>query len=452
MDLTGKQVLVAGLGKSGIAAGALLKKMGCMVCLFDGNEKFDRSAWEKTYPVFSDCPLWIGELPDAAVQEMELAVVSPGIPLDTPVILKLQAAGVPVVGEAELAYRFEKGRVAAITGTNGKTTTTALTGEIMKTYFKSVFVVGNIGLPYTEYAAEMKDESVTVAEVSSFQLETINKFHPQISAILNITPDHLNRHHTMECYVETKARIAKNQNKDEICVLNYEDEYLKTIAKDIPAKVFWFSSEHILEQGIWLDGEKIMYNDGSETIEICTIHDMKLLGKHNYENVMAAVAIAMHAGVPLDCIRKAVKEFNAVEHRIEYVKEVNGVKYYNDSKGTNPDAAIKAVEAMVRPTVVIGGGYDKDSSYDEWIASFGDKVKALVLLGQTRDKIAAAAKKAGFENVIMTDSLEEAVKVSSKQAVSGDAVLLSPACASWGMFKNFEERGKLFKEYVNSLE
>lgn len=256
----------------------------------------------------------------------------------------------------------------------------------------------------------------------------------------------------MECYVETKARIAKNQNKDEICVLNYEDEYLKKIAKDIPAKVFWFSSEHILEQGIWLDGEKIMYNDGSETIEICTIHDMKLLGKHNYENVMAAVAIAMHAGVPLDCIRKAVKEFNAVEHRIEYVKEVNGVKYYNDSKGTNPDAAIKAVEAMVRPTVVIGGGYDKDSSYDEWIASFGDKVKALVLLGQTRDKIAAAAKKAGFENVIMTDSLEEAVKVSSKQAVSGDAVLLSPACASWGMFKNFEERGKLFKEYVNSLE
>ena len=452
MDLTGKQVLVAGLGKSGIAAGALLKKMGCMVCLFDGNEKFDRSAWKKTYPVFSDCPLWIGELPDAAVQEMELAVVSPGIPLDTPAILKLQAAGVPVVGEAELAYRFEKGRVAAITGTNGKTTTTALTGEIMKTYFKSVFVVGNIGLPYTEYAAEMKDESVTVAEVSSFQLETINKFHPQISAILNITPDHLNRHHTMECYVETKARIAKNQNKDEICVLNYEDEYLKKIAKDIPAKVFWFSSEHILEQGIWLDGEKIMYNDGSETIEICTIHDMKLLGKHNYENVMAAVAIAMHAGVPLDCIRKAVKEFNAVEHRIEYVKEVNGVKYYNDSKGTNPDAAIKAVEAMVRPTVVIGGGYDKDSSYDEWIASFGDKVKALVLLGQTRDKIAAAAKKAGFENVIMTDSLEEAVKVSSKQAVSGDAVLLSPACASWGMFKNFEERGKLFKEYVNSLE
>ena len=452
MKFTNKRALVVGTGKSGVAAVNLLNHVGAQVTLLEGNASLSSEEIMKRFPKEAEFDLIIGELPEQKMNSIDFVILSPGVPTDLPFVVKLQENNIPVWGEIELAYLCGKGKLFAITGTNGKTTTTALTGEIMKTYFKSVFVVGNIGLPYTEYAAEMKDESVTVAEVSSFQLETINKFHPQISAILNITPDHLNRHHTMECYVETKARIAKNQNKDEICVLNYEDEYLKKIAKDIPAKVFWFSSEHILEQGIWLDGEKIMYNDGSETIEICTIHDMKLLGKHNYENVMAAVAIAMHAGVPLDCIRKAVKEFNAVEHRIEYVKEVNGVKYYNDSKGTTPDAAIKAVEAMVRPTVVIGGGYDKDSSYDEWIASFGDKVKALVLLGQTRDKIAAAAKKAGFENVIMTDSLEEAVKVSSKQAVSGDAVLLSPACASWGMFKNFEERGKLFKEYVNSLE
>ena len=452
MSFEEKKVLVVGTGKSGVAATGLLLKEKVQSVLFDANKELDTKEFFEKNPSLNGVSLILGDLSDEQIKQFDIAVLSPGVPTDIPMVNRLRDAGVKIWGEIELAYLCGKGKLFAITGTNGKTTTTALTGEIMKTYFKSVFVVGNIGLPYTEYAAEMKDESVTVAEVSSFQLETINKFHPQISAILNITPDHLNRHHTMECYVETKARIAKNQNKDEICVLNYEDEYLKKIAKDISAKVFWFSSEHILEQGIWLDGEKIMYNDGSETIEICTIHDMKLLGKHNYENVMAAVAIAMHAGVPLDCIRKAVKEFNAVEHRIEYVKEVNGVKYYNDSKGTNPDAAIKAVEAMVRPTVVIGGGYDKDSSYDEWIASFGDKVKALVLLGQTRDKIAAAAKKAGFENVIMTDSLEEAVKVSSKQAVSGDAVLLSPACASWGMFKNFEERGKLFKEYVNSLE
>ena len=454
MKFTNKKVLVVGTGKSGVAAVRLLNKSGAEVIVLEGNTSFSTEEIISRFPKDAEFDLIIGELPEQKMNNIDFVILSPGVPTDLPFVVKLQEKNIPVWGEIELAYLCGAGKLFAITGTNGKTTTTALTGEIMKTYFKDVYVVGNIGYPYTEYAAKMTEKSVTVAEVSSFQLETINKFHPQISAILNITPDHLNRHHTMECYVEAKARIAKNQNKDEICVLNYEDEYLKKIAKDIPAKIFWFSSEHELKEGIWLHGEKIMYCDGEEQepVMVCTIHDMKLLGKHNYENVMAAVAIAMHAGVPIDCIRKAVKEFNAVEHRIEYVREVNGVKYYNDSKGTNPDAAIKAVEAMVRPTIVIGGGYDKDSSYDEWIASFGDKVKALVLLGQTKDKIAAAAKKAGFANIIMTESLEEAVKVSSEQAKSGDAVLLSPACASWGMFKNFEERGDLFKQYVNSLE
>ena len=454
MKFTNKKVLVVGTGKSGVAAVRLLNKSGAEVIVLEGNTSFSTEEIISRFPKDAEFDLIIGELPEQKMNNIDFVILSPGVPTDLPFVVKLQEKNIPVWGEIELAYLCGAGKLFAITGTNGKTTTTALTGEIMKTYFKDVYVVGNIGYPYTEYAAQMTEKSVTVAEVSSFQLETINKFHPQISAILNITPDHLNRHHTMECYVEAKARIAKNQNKDEICVLNYEDEYLKKIAKDIPAKIFWFSSEHELKEGIWLDGEKIMYCDGEEQepVMVCTIHDMKLLGKHNYENVMAAVAIAMHAGVPIDCIRKAVKEFNAVEHRIEYVREVNGVKYYNDSKGTNPDAAIKAVEAMVRPTIVIGGGYDKDSSYDEWIASFGDKVKALVLLGQTKDKIAAAAKKAGFANIIMTESLEVAVKVWSEQAKSGDAVLLSPACASWGMFKNFEERGDLFKQYVNSLE
>ena len=454
MKFTNKKVLVVGTGKSGVAAVRLLNKSGAEVIVLEGNTSFSTEEIISRFPKDAEFDLIIGELPEQKMNNIDFVILSPGVPTDLPFVVKLQEKNIPVWGEIELAYLCGAGKLFAITGTNGKTTTTALTGEIMKTYFKDVYVVGNIGYPYTEHAAQMTEKSVTVAEVSSFQLETINKFHPQISAILNITPDHLNRHHTMECYVEAKARIAKNQNKDEICVLNYEDEYLKKIAKDIPAKIFWFSSEHELKEGIWLDGEKIMYCDGEEQepVMVCTIHDMKLLGKHNYENVMAAVAIAMHAGVPIDCIRKGVKEFNAVEHRIEYVREVNGVKYYNDSKGTNPDAAIKAVEAMVRPTIVIGGGYDKDSSYDEWIASFGDKVKALVLLGQTKDKIAAAAKKAGFANIIMTESLEEAVKVSSEQAKSGDAVLLSPACASWGMFKNFEERGDLFKQYVNSLE
>ena len=450
MQLDGKKVLEVGTGKSGIAAIKLLAAKNADIVVLEGNKDADKNDIAQRIGSDISYDLIIGELPVQVMEKIDIAVLSPGVPTDLPFVIELQELNIPVWGEIELAYICGAGKVFAITGTNGKTTTTALTGEIMKTYFKSVFVVGNIGMPYTEYALDMKDSSVTVAEVSSFQLETINKFRPEVSAILNITPDHLNRHHTMECYVEAKARIARNQTKDQVCVLNYEDDYLRKIAKDIPADIFWFSSETKLDRGIWLEGEDIIYCD-KEKIKVCTIHDMKLLGKHNYENVMAAVAIAMHAGVPIDCIRKAVKEFNAVEHRIEFVKEVNSVKYYNDSKGTNPDAAIKAVEAMVSPTVVIGGGYDKQSSYEEWIASFGDKVKCLVLLGATKDKIAQTARKAGFENIIMVESLEEAVKVSSEQAEPGDAVLLSPACASWDMFKSFEERGTMFKEFVHKL-
>ena len=450
MDFTGKRVLVVGTGVSGVAAIRLLAAKGAKPVILEGNEKADQEQIRAKIPESITYDLIIGNLPEEVMDTLELAVLSPGVPTDLPFVIKLQDKKIPVWGEIELAYVCGKGRLAAITGTNGKTTTTALTGAIMREYYDSVFVVGNIGLPYTEYALEMKDSSVTVAEVSSFQLETIHSFRPEVSAILNITPDHLNRHHTMQCYIDTKARIAENQTKDQICVLNYEDPELQKLADKIPADIFWFSSAHPLERGIWLDGEDIIYKD-TEEIKICTIHDMQLLGVHNYENVMAAVAITMHMGVPVECIRKAVAEFKAVEHRIEFVREVNGVRYYNDSKGTNPDAAIKAVQAMVTPTVVIGGGYDKQSSYEEWIASFGDTVKCLVLLGATADKIEETARKAGFTNIIRVESLKEAVEVSAAQAQSGEAVLLSPACASWDMFKSYEQRGTLFKEYVNQL-
>jgi len=452
MDLTGKQVLVAGLGKSGIAAGALLKKMGCMVCLFDGNEKFDRSAWEKTYPVFSDCPLWIGELPDAAVQEMELAVVSPGIPLDTPAILKLQAVGVPVVGEAELAYRFEKGRVAAITGTNGKTTTTTLVGEILKKCYPEVFVVGNIGIPYTSIVEKTTEQTVTVTEISSFQLETMETFHPSVSAILNITPDHLDRHHTMEAYIRAKESITKCQTKEDTCVLNYEDEILRKFAETLKVNVLFFSSKRPLEEGIYLQ-ENTIWIAGKETERqrLIDVGELKLLGIHNYENVMAASGTALCMGAPIDVVQRVLKEFWGVKHRIEFVTEKSGVVYYNDSKGTNPDAAIKGIQAMSRPTLLIGGGYDKGSDYTEWIQSFDGKVKYLVLLGVTKEKIAETARKCGFDNIIMTESLEEAVKVCAENAESGDAVLLSPACASWGDFKDYTQRGELFRQYVMEL-
>lgn len=449
-DLQGKKVLVVGTGISGVAAANLLYEQGAQIVLLESNTKLTPQEIAARFDGKTEYDLILGDLPEKAMDSLDLAVLSPGVPTDLPFVEAMQERGIPIWGEIELAYRCAKGKLIAITGTNGKTTTTALTGAIMREFYKSVFVVGNIGTPYTELATSTTDQSVTVAEVSSFQLETIHKFRPDVSAILNITPDHLNRHHTMECYIETKGRVAQNQTKDQVCVLNYEDEHLRRLAESIPADVFWFSSKQPLQRGIFLEGEDIIYQD-KERIRVCSIHDMKLLGVHNYENVMAAVAIAVHAGVPMDCIRHAVAEFEAVEHRIEYVREVDGVKYYNDSKGTNPDAAIKAVEAMVRPTIVIGGGYDKQSSYEEWIASFGDKVKCLVLLGATADKIEKTAREAGFENILRAGSLEEAVTLSAKQAEPGDAVLLSPACASWDMFKSYEQRGTLFKEYVNKL-
>lgn len=449
-DLQGKKVLVVGTGISGVAAANLLYEQGAQIVLLESNTKLTPQEIAGRFDGKTEYDLILGDLPEKAMDSLDLAVLSPGVPTDLPFVEAMQERGIPIWGEIELAYRCAKGKLIAITGTNGKTTTTALTGAIMREFYKSVFVVGNIGTPYTELATSTTDKSVTVAEVSSFQLETIHKFRPDVSAILNITPDHLNRHHTMECYIETKGRVAQNQTKDQVCVLNYEDEHLRRLAESIPADVFWFSSKQPLQRGIFLEGEDIIYQD-KERIRVCSIHDMKLLGVHNYENVMAAVAIAVHAGVPMDCIRHAVSEFEAVEHRIEYVREVDGVKYYNDSKGTNPDAAIKAVEAMVRPTIVIGGGYDKQSSYEEWIASFGDKVKCLVLLGATADKIEKTAREAGFENILRAGSLEEAVTLSAKQAEPGDAVLLSPACASWDMFKSYEQRGTLFKEYVNKL-
>ena len=346
----------------------------------------------------------------------------------------------------------DKLKLVGVTGTNGKTTTTALTGEIMKNYFKDVRVVGNIGIPYTSEAATMTDETVTVAEISSFQLETIHEFHPVISAILNITPDHLNRHHTMECYIRTKEAITTNQTNDEVCVLNYEDEVLRAFGESAPVHVVWFSSARKLSEGFYLDGEEIFYAHDGNTEKVINVNDLNLLGRHNYENVMAATAMSVNFGVPMEKIVEVLKRFQAVEHRIEYVTEKRGVRFYNDSKGTNPDAAIQGIRAMNRPTLLIGGGYDKQSTYDEWIDAFDGKVKKLVLIGQTAEKIEVCAHKHGFMDTVRCETFEEAIRYCYDHAVSGDAVLLSPACASWGMFPNYEERGRIFKEIVRGLE
>lgn len=451
IDLTGKRVLVVGSGISGIAATELLKKQGVEVVLFDGNKNLDIEALKQKAPVFLDVEIILGELNEDVMNTLDLVVLSPGVPTDLPMVNALREKQIPIWGEIELAYTFAKGKIVAITGTNGKTTTTALTGEIMANYFSDVKVVGNIGIPYTSVALDTTEETVTVAEMSSFQLETIHEFTPVVSAILNITPDHLDRHHTMEAYIEAKKNVTKNQKAEHICVLNYEDEVLRAFGEEIPKKVVFFSSKQKLERGLYLDGEEIYLADETGTHLVIHVDELNILGQHNYENVMAAVGMALGMGVPMNKIVEVLKRFQAVEHRIEYVTEKRGVKFYNDSKGTNPDAAIKGICAMNRPTWLIGGGYDKASEYDEWIESFNGKVRKLVLIGQTREKIAECAAKHGFNDTVLCDSLEEAIDLCYANAVSGEAVLLSPACASWGMFKNYEERGKVFKEYVHNL-
>lgn len=455
MDVKEKKVLVFGSGISGVAASRLLLEKGADVILYDGNTGLDENNIRKE--ILSgkssdmDVQVILGELPEEVLDSLSLTVMSPGVPTDLPIVDKMREKEIPIWGEIELAYVFGKGDVLAITGTNGKTTTTALLGEIMKNYRESTFVVGNIGNPYTSIALDTKEDSVIVAEMSSFQLESIHTFCPKVSAILNITPDHLNRHHTMEAYIEAKQNIAENQTKEDTCVLNYEDEVTREFGKNISAKVLYFSSQRKLEKGIYLEDGNIMLCLEKDPVRICHVEELKLLGTHNYENVMAAAAMAAAYGVPMDIIRRTVMEFQGVEHRIEFVAEKNGVAYYNDSKGTNPDAAIKGIQAMNRPTLLIGGGYDKDSSYEEWIEAFDGKVKKLVLLGATREKIDETARRLGFTDTVLVDTFEEAVECCVKNAVPGDAVLLSPACASWGMFKNYEERGDKFKELVNQL-
>ena len=451
MDFTNKNVLVYGTGISGISAVSLLESVQAKVILYDENTKITKEQVRTKLAAGSKAKIILGVLSDEVIGTLDLVVLSPGVPTDIPLVEEFKRQDILVWGEIELAYRLSKGRVVAITGTNGKTTTTTLVGKLMKNYFDSVFVVGNIGNPYTEAAKETVDETVTVAEISSFQLETIHKFHPVVSAILNITPDHLNRHHTMECYIETKEKIALNQTKDDVCVLNFDDAVTRDFADYCNASVLYFSRLHKLEKGVYLDGETFVYSDGESQTEICKTTDLKVLGGHNHENVMAAIAMAVSMKVPMEIIRKTVMEFTAVEHRIEFVTEKNGVYYYNDSKGTNPDAAIKGIQAMNRKTVLIGGGYDKGSEYDEWIESFDGKVTYLVLLGVTKEKIAECARKHGFENIIFVESMEEAVKVCAEKANPGEAVLLSPACASWDMFDSYEQRGRIFKELVRKL-
>ncbi len=446
--------IVAGTGKSGISATNLLVKHGVKVYLFDENKDRDTDAIKEKTGNSELVQIELGELGADALSSSQLMVISPGIPVDAPFTDVVRNAGIPIWSEIELAYHYGKGKIAAITGTNGKTTTTALVGEIVKAHNARTIVVGNIGIPYTELCDTTDEDSDTVAEISSFQLETVIDFHPNVSAVLNLTPDHLNRHYTFENYGNVKFSITKNQTMDDVAVFNYDDEHTRAMGEKAAAycHVVYFSRLEKPAGGVYVDDGDIILEDGDRKINVLALKDLKLLGAHNVENVLAAVGISYYMGVPVDTIRDVATSFKAVAHRIEYVDTIDGVSYYNDSKGTNPDAAIKGIQAMVAPTFLIGGGYDKGSEYDEWIEAFDGKVKWLVLIGQTAQKIADCAKRHGFNSIIFEENLQDAVAYCHENAVDGDAVLLSPACASWGQFDNYEQRGDMFKEYVRSYK
>ena len=444
-------VLVIGTGISGVSACDLLVRNGVSPVLFDSNDKLDIETIKNKLEFPDKVKIILGDLKEDIKESVGTVVLSPGVPVDAPMVVELVEKGAKLSGEIELAYTYEKGSLIAITGTNGKTTTTALTGKIISDYNSNSFVVGNIGNPYTGEVTASTEDSVTVAEISSFQLETTDTFKPHVSAILNITPDHLNRHHTMETYIKVKENITVNQDSDDYVILNYEDTVLREFAKNVKAKVIFFSSKTKLVDGFYYEDNNIYLSKDGKASQLISSDEMQIIGVHNMENAMAAIAMTYAFGVPMDSILKSVKEFTAVEHRIEFVAEKKGVRYYNDSKGTNVDAAIKGIEAMNRPTYLIGGGYDKGSAFDDWILAFNGKVKKLVLIGATKHVIADCCKKHGFNDWVLADTFEEAFNICANEAKEGEAVLLSPACASWGMFDNYEQRGNIFKEYVNRL-
>ena len=464
-EIAGKNVLVVGAGRSGIGSVRLLNRIGAHPVLLEQNENRTAEEIAQTLDEADRAAtrILVGALPEEEAAALHEAVISPGVPIDSPIVLQLQKQEIPVLSEVELAYRCMKGKLVAITGTNGKTTTTSLVGEILRKTWRhgaeEVFVVGNIGESFAAHALETTNNSVTVAEISSFQLEAVNRFHANVSCILNITPDHLDRHHTMETYARVKERITVNQVSGEgkcgltdACVLNRNDPYaLDFYENRYHGSVIWFSSAGPVPVGLWLDRDVIRLRCGTKEEEVLRFSECNLKGVCNAENVMAALGIVLGLGIRPQLAAEAVRNFKAVPHRIEYIATKRGVEYYNDSKATNPDSAIQGIKAMDRPTILIGGGYDKQSNYSDWTKQFNGRVKELVLIGETADAIEKSARKNGFTSIHRSETFEEALAYCTTQAGSGDAVLLSPACASWGMFANYEERGDRFREYVLSL-
>ena len=443
-----KKILVCGTARSGVAAAKLLNKRGAAVTLQDLKpaEKLDVSL---SGLETDGIKLFLGHNPDIIVSDFDMIVISPGIPVELPFVEKAKAMGIPLIGEIELAYAFCPCPITAITGTNGKTTTTALIGNIMKAYKPNTAVVGNIGEPFTEHVEALGKDDWVVTEISSFQLETIASFRPMISLVLNITPDHLDRHKTMERYIELKESIGKYQTDEDYMILNADDQYCSQLRSN--ARRVFFSRLHELDEGFYLNGRHIHARFNGIDEDLFNVDEMKIFGNLSIENALAAAAAGICAGVPREIIRRAALDFKALEHRIEFTRELNGIWFYNDSKATNIDAAIKAIEAMRGPIVLIGGGYDKQADFSNWVKAFDGRVKHLVLIGEVAEKIAETCRACNFEQFERVNSLKDAVDAAYGKAEPGDCVLLSPACASWDMFDSYEQRGRIFKEFVNLL-
>lgn len=450
MKMEKKNVLVLGAAITGIPTAIELYNMGYNVIL---NDYKPLSELEESIHELDNLSIEIitGGHPIELAGSCDFIIISPGVPTDLPIVEEAKKLGKEVISEIEFGYRMTKTPIAAITGTNGKTTTTALLGEIMKESGRKTFVTGNIGSPMIAEVKNASPEDVFVLETSSFQLETTVSFRPKVSAILNITPDHLNRHKTIENYVNAKSKIFINQGEEDYTILNWDDMETRKLAHLARSKVLYFSRKEILPEGAYVeDGYLTLHLNGKKE-KVIDVNEIYIPGKHNLENALAGSLMAYCMDVKTDVVKKILKDFKGVEHRIEYVCEIDGVVYYNDSKGTNSDSSIKALDTMTRPTVLIAGGMDKGTGFDEFASYFNGKVKALVLFGETAKKIEDAAHKADFHNIYQVSDLEEAVVRSKELASAGDCVLLSPACASWDMFKNYEQRGSLFKSLVRRL-
>jgi UDP-N-acetylmuramoylalanine--D-glutamate ligase len=449
LELANKRVLVVGIGKSGLAAARFLKARGARVTVSDARPA--TLIAELSDLLDEGFMVEAGSHGLLTFRRQDLIVVSPGVPQTTPELMTVRAMGAHIIGELELGAEYLQGEVVAITGSNGKTTTTTLVGEILKAAGRPTLVGGNIGLPVTAMVDESTAETWSVIEVSSFQLETVETFKPRIAMVLNITPDHLDRHGTFEAYAAAKARITEFQTADDFLVLNAEDVTTQKIAAKTKAQIFWFSAKRQIKQGAFVHGESIFFaaKEGATPEPVMPVAEITLAGAHNVENVLAAVCAARLAGVASETIRAAVAAFKAVEHRLEFVREVAGVRYYNDSKATNVDATMKAIEAFPGGVQLILGGKDKDSDYTTLAALVRERVKTVITIGSAAQKI--EHQLAGVVKIERAETLERAVALAQTIAVPGDTVLLAPACASFDQFKNYEERGSVFKQLVAAL-